>query len=145
MSEAPRHEEPAAPAPTFNYVDVYRTDRGSGVVDTPAFGRIVAGDYECETLEDSGRLVAAGEYDLVEDWHHPKDLKKRYRVPELRGVPGRSDCQIHIANRADQLDGCIAPGIINAERTLVESSGLMFEGLMKHIKYPCRIRIHDPL
>lgn len=129
----------------MNFIDLYRSDLGTGRVDTPAFGRIVAGDFECETLEDSGRLVPAGEYDLVEDWHHPADMDHRYRVPELRGIPGRSDCQIHIANWATQLDGCIAPGIINSERTGVESSGDTFRELKRRILYPCRIRVHDPL
>lgn len=140
----------APPAdPGVTYIILLRDDLGSGKEDTPAFGRFIIGDFECGVLEDSGRLVPAGEYEVVEDWHHPLDLKRRYRVPELQGVPGRSQIQIHIANYPDQLDGCMAPGIINRGLNKgiggVERSAKTLEALMKHIKYPCRIRIHDPL
>ena len=64
----------------------------------------------CVTLERLDTLVTPGTYTAKRDWHHPTDLDHRYRVWEYQNVPGRSDLQIHIANKASQLKGCCAPG-----------------------------------
>lgn len=66
--------------------------------------------HVCVTLERMDKLIATGVYECKRDWHHPKDIAKRYIVWELQSVANRSDLQIHVANTPSQLLGCIAPG-----------------------------------
>ena len=69
--------------------------------------------YKCRTVElpyrDNRRNVSCvpqGTYDLVLEY---SPRFGRY-LWELKGVPNRSECKIHPANEAKQLNGCIAPG-----------------------------------
>lgn len=77
------------------------------------FGRITADGWEgCDSLENLSKSIPEGTYDAV------VDLSPRlgYLCPHLR-VPlrdietgGDAGIRIHIANRPDQLEGCIATG-----------------------------------
>ncbi len=49
--------------------------------------------------------VPTGTYPLV--W---ENSPKFGMVWELKNVPNRSECKIHVANMWDQINGCIAPG-----------------------------------
>lgn len=51
--------------------------------------------------------VPAGTYPLVFEYS-PRFGRMLW---ELKGVPNRSECKIHPANRFDQLNGCIALGL----------------------------------
>jgi hypothetical protein len=81
--------------------------------------------FECKTLElpwrDNQRSISsvpAGRYELVLEYS-PRFKQKLW---ELKGVPGRSECKIHTANFARQLNGCIAPGKGYAD---LDKDGLM--------------------
>lgn len=75
----------------------------------------VSGVFFCHTLELSCRrgdekglrAIPAGTYRLNLD-PSPKYGKLMW---EIFGVPGRSGILIHPANRPEELDGCIAPGV----------------------------------
>jgi len=58
-----------------------------------------------ETIENPATLIASGEYRCVRDWYHRGD----YEAFEIL-VEGRDRLLIHAANRARELEGCIAPG-----------------------------------
>ena len=49
--------------------------------------------------------IPAGVYQLEQD------LTGRVHGPRLRAVPGRSQINIHPANKPHELQGCIAPGL----------------------------------
>ena len=62
------------------------------------------------------------------------DSEIKARVWELQNVPGRACIQIHVANKASELRGCIAPGLsINSTRDAVLSSVLAFNKLRDYI------------
>jgi hypothetical protein len=42
-------------------------------------------------------------------------------MPQLIDVPGFTGIRIHSANRASQLSGCIAPGLVNAGESVMNS------------------------
>jgi hypothetical protein len=117
----------------------------------PTFGILTSrdGKFECVTLERShdGEFpcIPQGVYKVGIDWHHP-GTPATYRCPELLDVPGRSQIQIHIANRASELRGCIAP----AERVgddCVEDSGKAFRRLMTYLDgaaLPFTLEVRDP-
>lgn len=118
----------------------------------PTLGTLVSrdGTFTCRTLERSADgdhpCIPAGTYEVVLDFHHPGD-PKGYPCPELRGVPDRSEIQIHVANRADQLRGCIAPGErVSVDAQAVEQSKVAFDRLMKYLDgaLPCSLTIADP-
>jgi len=50
--------------------------------------------------------IPEGEYDIVLEYSPAFKID----LWEIKGVPGRSECKIHTANYARQLNGCIAPG-----------------------------------
>lgn len=69
--------------------------------------------FKCESIErgwqDNKRMISCvpeGEYPIVLEYsdRFKKDLW------ELKDVPNRSECKIHSANYARQLNGCIALG-----------------------------------
>lgn len=66
----------------------------------------VNGVWECYTLERFDMIIPTGTYE-IELYNSPKHGKN---TPQLKNVPGRSNIQIHVANFADELLGCIAPG-----------------------------------
>lgn len=76
------------------------------------FGRLYIGTHSWLTVERSGTgvhpCIPVGTYPLVLDTYH----KGGYPAYEVRGVTGRSRILIHAANRASELEGCIAPGNI---------------------------------
>lgn len=71
--------------------------------------------------------VPYGRYEMK--WY---DSPKHGRVPQLVGVKGFSYVQIHSANWATQLLGCIAPGTSRANNA-VEHSKTAFEKIKKLI------------
>lgn len=120
---------------------------------SPTLGHLTSNDgaFSCETLERSANgdhpCIPAGTYHVTIDWHHPND-PKRYRCPELLDVPGRSQIQIHIANRVAELLGCIAPGErIAADEQSIEESGTAFRRLMAYLEgaaLPFTLEVLDP-
>lgn len=70
-------------------------------------GRLfVDGQEECYILERLDMIIPVGEYEL-ELYNSPKH---GVDTLQLRGVKGRSNIQIHIANAPHELLGCLAPG-----------------------------------
>ena len=59
-----------------------------------------------ETIENPNTLIEPGEYTCVRDFFH----RGNYPTFEII-VEGRDRLLFHAANYADQLEGCIAPGI----------------------------------
>lgn len=69
--------------------------------------------WTCKTIErpwvnnkNNISRIPAGVYDIVYEYS-PKFRRHLY---ELKGVPGRSEVKIHIANYVKQLEGCIGVG-----------------------------------
>lgn len=48
--------------------------------------------------------IPEGEYDLV------KDSTGKHKFLKILNAPGRTDIEIHPANRVSELKGCLAPG-----------------------------------
>ena len=93
-------------------------------------GRLTLDDQSWLTVERSYTDVAhpcipAGSYPLVLDMYH----RGGYPAYEVRDVPGRSRILIHAANRASELEGCIAPGeamdIVQGEIGVISSRGAL--------------------
>lgn len=85
----------------------------------------IDGFYQCLTLENTHKIIPAGEYDITfYDSPHNKTL-----VPLLMNVPGRSEIEIHIANFFSELEGCIAVGTIK-DLTMLMNSQAAFGTLM---------------
>lgn len=126
-----------------------RTQLGYG--GKPTLGKLTSNDgkFWCYTLERSTDgeypCIPSGIYKVTIDTHHP-GTPGAYRCPELLDVPGRSQIQIHIANRCGELRGCIAPGErIGAD--CVEDSGKAFRRLMAYLdgaKLPFTLEVVDP-
>ena len=79
--------------------------------NTPAGGSRMI--FECKTLElewknnaNNVSCVPTGFYNLKFE-HSAKFNRKLW---ELKGVPGRSEAKIHVANFFTQIQGCIAVG-----------------------------------
>lgn len=106
----------------------------------------------CATLERHPSAdhpcIPAGKYVAKRDWHHPND-PKRYQVWELQNVPGRSEIQIHIANKPSQLLGCIAPGesygVMDGEPAVLNSTAA-FKRFMEYTKdaTTLELEVKDP-
>jgi hypothetical protein len=109
----------------------------------PTFGLLVSkdGKFTCVTLERScdgdHPRIPAGTYRVHFDQHHP-GTAGAYRCPELDTAhldPARSQIQIHIANRVDQIRGCIAVGEnIAADESAIEHSKSAFDRLMIYLE-----------
>lgn len=122
-----------------------------GTNGKPTFGKLTSNDgkFFCYTLErpvdGDHPCIPAGSYKVTIDDHHP-GTPGAYRCPELMNVPGRSQIQIHIANRVVELLGCIAPGgRIGAD--CVEESGAAFRRLMAYLEgaaLPFTLDVIDP-
>jgi hypothetical protein len=100
------------------------------------FGRLIAGDFECFTVERPWAVntafrscVPTGTYKLRKRKYH----RGGYPSYELLNVPGRTAILIHVGNTMDDLAGCIAPGMslgmVNG-RWAVTSSKVAFDLLM---------------
>src|SRR6266700_3061344 len=64
------------------------------------------GDFRCASLERLSKCIPVGTYDLLFMWsNHFKQI-----MPHIV-VPGRQAIEVHWANYASQLEGCIALGI----------------------------------
>lgn len=107
----------------------------------PTLGTMTSNDgkFRCETLERSvdgdHPCVLAARYPVNFDMHHP-GTPGSYRCPELDTARcGRSQIQIHVANRADQLRGCIAVGEnVSADGESIEHSQSAFDRLMIYLE-----------
>lgn len=118
--------------------------------DLATFGRLtseqatlgVVSPVQCVTLELAWRdnqpnvsCVPAGTYPIVRRWsaHFGRELF------ELEQVPGRSACEIHVANTVGDLRGCIgvgrAFGRVNGQDGIVESAAALagFMGAMRGV------------
>ena len=69
--------------------------------------------FECYTIERPWldnipfkSCIPTGAYEIRRD-----DFKGKYPDYRLYGVPGRTDIEMHRANIAEELQGCIAPGL----------------------------------
>jgi len=69
--------------------------------------------FECKTLElewknneQNVSCVPTGYYNILFE-HSPRFNRKLW---ELKGVPGRAEAKIHVANFFTQIQGCIAVG-----------------------------------
>jgi hypothetical protein len=81
--------------------------------------------YSCPTLElpwnDNKRNISCvpfGIYDIHLEYSNAFDED----LWELKGVEGRSEVKIHVANYVTQLRGCIAPGLRHAD---INSDGVI--------------------
>lgn len=127
-----------------------RSILGSGGKAT--LGTLVSrdGKFTCVTLERSTDgdhpCIPAGTYPVVLDFHHPGS-PNGYPCPELRNVEGRTEIQIHIANRPEQLRGCIAVGErVGDDQNSIENSGDAFHRLMTYLTgaFPFTLDISNP-
>lgn len=107
------------------------------------------GKFSCKTLERAHEgdhpCIPQGVYHVTIDTHHPGS-PGAYQCPELLDVPGRSQIQIHIANRCGELQGCIAPGERHGDQC-VEESGKAFRRLMAYLDgaaLPFTLEVRDP-
>lgn len=69
--------------------------------------------FDCKTLELEWKnnqsnisCVPSGFYNIELEWSQKFNMK----LWELKGVPGRSEAKIHVANYYHQIQGCIAVG-----------------------------------
>lgn len=102
------------------------------------FGRITADGWEgCDSLENLSKSIPEGTYDAVIDM----SPRLGYMCPHLK-VPSRDQAaggdagiRIHIANRPDQLEGCIAPGLA-LDGDSLDNSKAGFDRLMSVLPSP---------
>lgn len=117
----------------------YEPDCTLGVMTIPGT------DFECYTIErpwvfntPGKSCIWEGEYAAHIGWHYGKGARP-YPCPALSGVAGRTDIQIHIANKSSELRGCIAPGfrlgISGGERAVLESRAA-FGVMIGHLTDP---------
>lgn len=89
-------------------------------------------ELSCRRKDEKGLFpIPAGRYEVI----ITESEKFNRMMPLLVGVPKRSGIRIHWANRAQELDGCLAPGIYN-EKTpdFVGSSRKTFDALFEKLK-----------
>jgi hypothetical protein len=94
--------------------------RRFGSMPMGTFGTLHVGDQSWFTVErpwlynkPSVSCIPAGRYPLTLGFFYSGDGvggKPDYPAYELQGVPGRTLIKIHRANRASQVEGCIAVG-----------------------------------
>lgn len=103
-------------------------------IDKSLCGHFSLGDFSCYALENAPRQIPAGRYKLSKYW---SQLNQR-NVLLLNDVPGRSLIEVHPANFAKQLKGCIAPGlrrsadgtaVLDSVRAFIEIVEPIFEAL----------------
>lgn len=106
----------------------------------PTLGTLVSNDgaFRCVTLERSvdgeHPCIPAGEYQVGWTTHHPTGPNP-YRCPLLDTsalAPPRTAIQIHIANVAGELLGCIAVGEC-VDGDAIDCSEAAFERMMKYL------------
>jgi hypothetical protein len=87
------------------------------------------------TIENSGKRISAGEYDLV-----PFSSAKHPDVFEVANVPGRSAILIHTGNLPEHTAGCLLPGTSTTPNA-VWNSGEMLNTLRTTLQDYGRMRI----
>lgn len=106
-------------------------------------GRMLADGVElCVTLEEQWvdenadglgdknvSRIPPGTY----DGFHRNSPARGYIVPELKGVPGRGNIQIHKGNTTKDTLGCILVGSAVAEGAAISGSKAAFAKLMAHL------------
>jgi hypothetical protein len=80
---------------------------------------------ECFALENRERAVAEGCYPILITW---SNRFKRF-LPLLMSVKGRTGIRIHAANWPQELEGCIAPGMIEGD-DFIGNSVLALGGIL---------------
>ena len=108
------------------------------------YSNIRIDDYECKAVERPWlnnlpfkSCIPCGEYPAFIRFSPDRQAN----IIELKDVPGRTVIQIHIANLACQLHGCIAPGLDHTKLQIkykgnwtdglgVSSSGVAFKKIM---------------
>lgn len=104
------------------------------------FGTLTVGDWKCYSVEKpwkdnqpSHSCVPVGTYALALSTYH----KGGYPAYELTHVPGRARILIHRANRATELEGCIAPGtglgMLGGDWAVL-NSGVAFDQIMTKLQ-----------
>ena len=115
---------------------------------------LINGEKFCYTIEDENRFleqylpdvdmllkhkiagrtcIPAGRYEIKMTWS-PRFNKM---MPEIMDVPGYTGVRLHPANRAEELEGCIAPGFGNdvTGDDFIEQSKAAYTALMdEHIR-----------
>ena len=87
------------------------------------------------TLENTAELIPAGVYRLFHTIHHP-DSPHEYKCLGI-DVPGRTYIHVHVANFADELEGCVAVGrsfFMFPQGVGISSSELAFTHLMESVE-----------
>lgn len=118
---------------------------------SPTLGRFLTDDgFACVTLERSANgdhpCIPAGTYVVELGFHHPGN-PHGYPCPVITNVPGRSFIHVHVANRCDELQGCVATGEREADDgQAIEQSKVAFARMMAHIngRFPFELTITDP-
>lgn len=108
---------------------------------TSTIGRFfVNGETACYSLERTDMIIPAGTYDL-ELYDSPKHGKDTI---QLKDVPGRTNIQMHIANWARELLGCIALGTAIGNDMILHSGDACkkwFPPIVKALKAGERVTI----
>lgn len=106
--------------------------------DSSTIGRLYLDDeFICWTLEDKTRDICTdATLEEIAEVKIPKHTAIPYGTYEIRmtysnrfkrimpiliDVPGFEGIRIHSANRASQLEGCIAPGLVNEGEAVLNS------------------------
>ncbi len=92
------------------------------------FGRVcLDGEFICYSLERAAVAIPVGSYQAILDYS-----PKFQRLTPHLDVPGRTYIEIHPANWASQLEGCIAVGE-SIDGDALDDSKAAFETLMKRL------------
>jgi Family of unknown function (DUF5675) len=100
------------------------------------FGQLSIDDvFECLTLERLSKIIPAGTYP-IQFYFSPHN---QLLVPQIL-VPNREYIEIHPANYATQLLGCVAPGTVHNQNA-ISNSRFAFSQLMAKIRDQSEISI----
>lgn len=84
-------------------------------------------ELSCRRGDEKGlRAIPPGRYQLIVN----ESPRLKRLTPRLLNVPGRDGILIHAANRAEELDGCIAPGIYDEGTPDFVSSSRKYEAII---------------
>lgn len=110
---------------------------------------ITGTDFECFTIERPWLQNAPGR-SCIPEGDYRAQVGTHYGAGEgrpsieLSGVPGRSEIEIHVANRPSELRGCIAPGmrlgVLRGERAVLESARAL-RTILPRIPTICTVRV----
>lgn len=119
------------------------------------FGRLEDAEHRvlCVTLEEPWRdsdengfgdtnvsRIPAGKFD---GWKRMSPTRG-YVVPELKGVPGRKNIQIHKGNTLEDTLGCILVGTDYGKKGTITESKKAFEKLMAVLDDDFTLTVVDP-